>query len=196
MIKIDKRGQIGRILTSLPVLLIVIVIMAVFIALSYMIASFKGPEQQRAMGVIEGNLLPLQTIEHNDYISGSVIKGSVRSMWVLDSMLLFLDQKLIPYPIYSFVPLGSSDPQNPLVITSKLTPLDSNTKIDTLLFTCYYYIDKYNCYPAGASANQNQIASYHDTGYTSSIRFKYKDKNYIYESYFGKSYGLTLGGKV
>jgi hypothetical protein len=194
VIKIDKRGQIGRILTSLPVLLIVIVVMGAFIFLSFTIAKFKGPEQQRAVGVIDTNMLPLEITNVN---SGSEIK----SMWVLDSLLLFLNgqkSKSITY-IYQLDSLkqiiASNRVDKPMIISLLLqvnydkANVNSVDILDSVGIACYYYFnDRPKCY-----GDVPQIYKCINSGYGTLIRFKYNGKDYTYETYLGKPPAFNKG---
>ncbi|MBX4196463.1 hypothetical protein KW805_02665 [Candidatus Pacearchaeota archaeon] len=73
-----KKGQLGKIITALPVIIIIVIIMALFIVLSGLLKLAQGPE---ALGVPSGEsqglALPLQ-----------IITFQGRQMTVLEGLLL------------------------------------------------------------------------------------------------------------
>lgn len=83
----NKKAQLGKIITTLPVLIILILLMAVFVALSAGAFLFKGKAQPEA---VASNVLP----EENLFFK--TIKINNEKMLVIDSVSLMLGGKITP----------------------------------------------------------------------------------------------------
>lgn len=175
--KINKKAQTGRILTAFPVLIIIVLIMAAFIILSIGIAKFKAPEAKKAFGVVDGNTLPLETINVK-------VGNEIKSMWVLDAALGFIKGEITSKAIYDSGAIGMltiAKEGERGFLTMRLRPvsaLDANS--GNLLYVqcdnrgsklCYYSI--------------GQVSDYDNAGLLNSVYFEDKGMKYVLESYYG-----------
>jgi hypothetical protein len=193
---INKRAIVGRTLTSISVLIILVLIIAVYLVAAYGISKFKGPDEKRASGIMEGNLLPIETINVK-------VGDKIESMWVLDALTLLSKGKLDRKDFYSDGALGdlalrdNKDKQVVLVRTSATDemrrPLPSAYNFnENVLVQCdsgSYPTNRILCMPS-----TTQIIDYVKVGLTNDVYFKVGQNYKILEYYYGNQRLTTYSG--
>ncbi|MBI2451662.1 hypothetical protein HYV50_01125 [Candidatus Pacearchaeota archaeon] len=86
----NKKAQLGKIIATFPVLILIVIIMAIFIILSMFIAALHKPESQKAF-------LSLQPQENNLMLKEINIKfpdNSDKQMLVLEAFILYKNDEI------------------------------------------------------------------------------------------------------
>ena len=103
-----KKGQVGEIIATFPVMLLVIIIIGIFIALSFFVAKIKGPASVSGTSVsLPTNSLLLQNVDItiNDKVENMLFFDAVVRVW-REELATDLAEKLKPGPERFFLSLS------------------------------------------------------------------------------------------